>query len=110
MPTLDRIVTVKIEAPGMRNSGTGEYIPGPVTDYRVWCQVSDGGSFDEEGEAGIRIVQIKQFTVRYFEALNDTSPNFVSVVDEDGRTWNCQNIRVHEARRRVIIIEGAWGG
>ena len=100
---LDRRITVRIAAEGMRND-QGEYVPGATTDYAVWSEQRGAGSVDSLTGAGERVTAVRSFTVRYFEALARARIDNVSVVDEHGFAWNSENVTLSDARRRFIEI------
>ena len=101
---LDARITIRIRAVGTRND-RGEYVPGAATDYELWADERNAGSSDEETPHGVRIREIRNFTVRWFAELASALINNVSITHSDGSTWNALNIAHSDARRRFIAIE-----
>ena len=87
MAELDRVITVGIEAEGHREDGI--YIPGPVTNYRVWARRESVVESDVESPAGTRIKALVRWRIRWFDAISRADVDRVSVMAED-RTWNVE--------------------
>ena len=103
MPLLNRVVTVSVEAEGTRDEN-GRYVPGPVTDYRVWAVQTAAGSTDYETSEGTRIAQIVRWTIRYTAEIALARTDRVTITDENGFVWDPESIAESQRRRRYLDI------
>ena len=99
---LDRIVTLHLEGEGRYVSGV--FTPGPVTDVRVWAQLSDGGETDADTVGGIVTLRRLVATVRWDQRLIDTPPSRLSITDEYGTRYSVETVQDYQARRRYITL------
>ena len=121
----DTIITIHIEALGHRATqddvdagvmvdgepvGIGEYIPGPETDYEVWCDESGAGSIDTPSVGGLVLTSGRTFLVRWFRELALAPESFVSITDNLGQNWYSDGISVSDARQRFIVINAGRVG
>ena len=90
---LDRRIVISIEAEGSHDD-LGEFVAGPVTSYPVWAERSSAGAVDVEVESGERVVLARNYTVRWFQELQDEvdAPDRVSIIDDHNIVWNVESI------------------
>ena len=108
---LDRRITVNIAAEGTRDEH-GEYVPGPVTSYPVWADVTGAGSTETDTTGGVLVSQGMNVTVRWFRELAVAPINRVHIVDDLGQRWDTDGIAESNERRRflgmlVFRVEGS---
>ena len=105
MPGLDRIVTVSIQTPGMRNE-VGRYVPGQTVENRVWATRKDKSLADIDESGGSRSIAEREYQVRWRADLAETIPENITVTDA-GQQFNIVNIREtsDERRRRFMTLE-----
>ena len=60
----DRIATFHIEEEGTNNE-FGEYVPGPITDHRIWADIEDFGESEVAVAGAFRIVRAARFRIRW---------------------------------------------
>ena len=83
---LDRPATIRLTAPGARNEH-GEFVPGAVTDYRVWLtRVAAPAERDVTAE-GVRPSSDGRFRVRWFRELATYDLELTAHLLLDGDTW-----------------------
>ena len=99
---LDRLVTLHLEAEGRYIDG--RWVPGQVTDARVWAQLSDGGESDSDGVGGIVTLRRLVATVRWDQRLIDTIPSRLSLTDSYGTIYGVETVQDYQARRRFITL------
>lgn len=113
---LDRPATVRIYAEGTRESG--EYVPGPSTDYRVWLtRIESTGQRAAESE-GARQIRTASYRLRWFRELADAdlglSPELLvdgltmlitSVAETDNRDHRAEVARAVRDRRRWLAVD-----
>ena len=103
MAGLDRPITLHLQAEGHRDE-QGRYVPGPVTDVRVWAQIDDGGEADTLTEGAVVVLARAVFAVRWTQAVIDTPPSRMEITDDNGRRWNVDTVTDFIARRRFVQI------
>ena len=101
---LDRIITLLLEADGTFVDGV--YNPGPITEHRVWARRVSAGSTDavDSGSGLLRIRSVVEWTIRYREDVAQHAITRLYVRDEEGNTWNAEEISESDMRRRYITI------
>ena len=100
---LDTPITIRLEAIGDRNEH-GEYVRGPVTEYPVWADQTNSGSTDTVTTGGTVVVEVRTFTVRWFQALADHRTDLITLNDADGNRWDIESVGIGRDRRRALQI------
>ena len=111
---LDRRITIHIEALGHSATSqeaqndpdvtTGQYIPGPTTDYPVWTERRAVGSSDTATVGGIVTSSVVTYLVRWFQRLELTNIALVTITDEFNQLWDVDTVSPSDARRRLITL------
>ena len=111
---LDRRITIHIEALGHHATSeearldpdiyTGQYIPGPTTDYPMWAERRAVGSQDTATVGGIVTSSVVTYLVRWFQALELTNIALVTLTDEFDILWDADTVSPGDARRRLITL------
>ena len=110
MSSLDKIITLNIQGEGHRETegdAAGRYVEGAITAYPgVWAQLNDLGSGQEVNTSNslLETISYRNYTIRWRPDVARSVSKYVSVVDEYGRTWTSQKIRV-VGRQRFIELE-----
>ena len=109
MPQLDRLITIRIYAPGMFNAH-GEFVPGEATDHPgIWCRFNSSGSVEIDDGSGIRTASRKTFLIRFRRDVIEAGPLRVEVIDEYNVTYDIDQIDESNSqltRRRFIEMTG----
>ena len=105
----DRIATFHISAPGTRDDH-GEYIPGPVTDHRIWTDIEDFGETEVEVAGTFRIVRAARFIVRWRADWATTLDSLhVRITDHNGHNFGVTSISDFTRHRRRLLTFQAVG-
>lgn len=110
MMALDRIITLKITAPGSRNQH-GEYVPGPITfEGPVWAERRYLTLEDIADEGGMSNDHRREWKIRYREDALAAANDFldrVSVTD-GGIAFNLLSLIESPDERRLthLTLEG----
>ena len=103
----DRVATLTIRAEGARND-EGEYVPGDiVVEEDVWCQVRDGGFFEQVDIGGTDIIQRSNFSLRWRDDVLTLGPELIEI-DLEGRTYTIQSVDDYDARKRLVNLVGSY--
>ena len=106
MADLDRLITLSILAEGMRDEH-GEFQDGPVIfTGQVWARYDDVGSGQEISTGGLlRVVEYRNFIIRWRTDLTTTRSGNIGVTDEDNKGWAVTRVSEEDARRRFMQLE-----
>ena len=99
---LDTPITIRLQAIGTRDEH-GEYVPGPVTSYSVWSDQTNSGSTDTVTGGGSVVVEVRTFTVRWFQELADHRTDLITLT-VDGDRWDVESVGIGRDRRRALQI------
>ena len=107
----DRLITVNITTPGMRNQH-GEYVEGATIAVRSWASRRDRSQEDIEQEGGTRDEVRRDWVIRWDSRIALTPPSRLAVEDS-GVTFNVLNMvevtrqgRAPDLRRRFLDVQG----
>ena len=110
----DRRITVKIQAPGMRNE-RGRFLPGAVTALGVWASRRDVGQELKIERQGSRDETSRDWRIRW-DARIALIPTDQLKVEDGGETFTITNmVEVTEQRggpnlrRRFLDLQGIHG-
>ena len=108
---LDRIITVRVQAEGMRNEH-GEFVEGAVTPIRVWASRRDRDLTDIAEEGGTRGEARRDWRIRWRADLAGAATSSLAVQD-DRLEWTVDKLvevtgRKGELRRRWLDIQGRY--
>ena len=78
---LDRIITVRVQAEGMRNEH-GEFVEGAVTPIRVWASRRDRDLTDIAEEGGTRGEARRDWRIRWRADLAGAATSSLAVEDD----------------------------
>ena len=93
---LDRPATVRLFGEGSRE--TGEYVPGPATDFRVWLTRVDSPAERDTDQSGARPVVMGRFRLRWFRELAGADIELAHRVLLDGSSFRITGIDEVDAR------------
>ena len=110
----DRLITVNITTPGMRNQH-GEYVEGATIAVRSWASRRDRSQEDIEQEGGTRDEVRRDWVIRWDRRIALVPVTRLDVVD-DGVTFNVLNMveitrrgrGQPDLRRRFLEIQGVF--
>ena len=107
MATLNRVVTLRIQAAGAYNND-GVWVPGAIVDHVLWAEITNPEISDSLNTEGSRDVRRKNFTIRWRRDVIDSPTNRLFVVDEYGRQYNVEQTTeiVDDTRKRFMTITG----
>ena len=100
---MDRLISVQITGEGHYESGT--YVPGTTVPHRVWAERQDSGSTDTQTARGLVVTSVVSWTIRYRADWAATPISRMAVVDENGRSYNVEEMTESDARRRFLTIQ-----
>ena len=102
----DRIATFHIEEEGTNNE-FGEYVPGPITDHRIWADIEDFGESEVAVAGAFRIVRAARFRIRWrADWAGPLDSRRVRITDHNGDTFGVTSISDFlQARRRLLTFQ-----
>ena len=103
---LDRRITLRIQGPHTLNEYQ-EQVPGVITEHPEWCSTEDSGYAEVDTRAGTRLINRKQFLIRYRRDVLEAFANRITVRDEYGNLYNVELVNESfdpMVRRKFITI------
>ena len=106
---LDRPITVGIRGADDYDD-SGQFQPGPVTEYPVWATALDISVQRNLGTGGARLEADRIFRIRWFEEAALSPVTSLSVTDELALTYTVTHVeeyvgRYGDHRRRWLDLE-----
>ena len=107
MADLDRLLTLTVRGPLVYDDVELEYVDGSITfEGKVWCRQVDVGSGQEVVSGALRIVEYRNFTIRYRQDVTSVgAAGQLAVTDDDGNGWTINRVSETDERRRFMNLE-----
>ena len=105
MADLDRLITLVIRGPGVRDEFNQLQPGAEVFRGRVWARQQDVGSGTEVSGGLLATVFYRNFTIRYRDDLPGILNSYIDLIDSDGDDWAIIRVSESDDRKRFHSIE-----